>query len=69
MMSPDRSFRRLIRICRRASDLRGRLIGAAFHHRRGHVYRLVPAGDFDEVLETLARLGLGTTHPPTGEKK
>jgi hypothetical protein len=50
-------FRRLIRNARRASALYGRLVGAAVHHRGGHVYRLVPAKAFDEVLETLRRLG------------
>lgn len=52
-MDKIRHFKRLVRNMRKASDLVGRLVGSGFHQHRGHVYRLVPAKQFDAVLALL----------------
>lgn len=56
-LSAERRYRRLVRNMRRASEIAGQMIGCTVAHRRGHVYRLVPAKVFEDALEMLRRVG------------
>lgn len=62
----ERRFKRLVRNMRRARELAAKLRRDSSIEKMGReVYRLVPAKDFDAVLETLDRLG---TAPRVGEE-
>lgn len=68
-LGEERRFKRLIRNQRRARELWGRLVGVGFERRCGHLYRLVPAKAFDEVMATLRKLSFHVESlPPIGKE-
>ncbi len=71
-MTPERSFKRLVRNARRAGELYAELAACPLSRGKGPVSVLVPGKLYDEVLAmlaTLSEVGVPSRSDAQGEKR